>query len=481
MRNTDYRLPRSTPESQGISSTALLSFLDTVERDKLELHSLMVVRHGHVVAEGWWDPYKADLPHMLFSLSKSFTSTAVGLAVQEGLLSVDDPVVSFFPEETPANPPANLAEMRVRHLLCMGTGHAEDTMERITKQEDKNWVKGFLTTTVEHPPGTHFVYNSGASYMLSAIIQKVTGQKLLDYLKPRLFGPLGIEGATWAMCPEGINTGGWGLSLCTEDIAKFGQLYLQNGQWRGKRILSEAWVDEATSSQISNGEGGDNDWQHGYGYQFWRCQRRDVYRGDGAFGQYCIVMPEQDVVIAITSAVGNMQAVLNIVWERLLPAMEESSLPLDDETASTLARHLNEVAIEPPLLEAGSPLSAGVAGKRYEFEKNKAGITSLVFHFREGAVDITIENDGGVHLISCGVNDWIEGTTRVIQDLEFSRVAASAAWREPDTLVLTIRFPETPFCQTYACMFTDDVLRLELSQNVGFGPDEHPVLIGKAR
>lgn len=480
MRNTDYRLPRSTPESQGISSAALLSFLDTIERDKLELHSLMVVRHGHVVAEGWWNPYGADLPHMLFSLSKSFTSTAVGLAVQEGLLSVDDKVVSFFPEVAPANPPANLAEMRVRHLLCMGTGHAEDTTERITKQEDKNWVKGFLGTTVEHPPGTHFVYNSGASYMLSAIVQKVTGQKLLDYLQPRLFRPLGIEGATWEMCPEGINTGGWGLSLRTEDIANFGQLYLQKGQWRGERILSEAWVDEATSSQISNGDGENIDWKQGYGYQFWRCQLRDIYRGDGAFGQYCIVMPEQDAVIAITSAVGNMQDVLNIVWERLLPAMEESSLPPDDKAASTLARDLNELAIHPPLLEAESPLSAEVTGKRYEFEKNMAEITALSFHFREGAVDITIEKDGGVHPISCGVNGWIEGTTRVNQGLE-SRVAASAAWREPNTLVLTIRLPETPFCHTFACMFTDDVLWLELSQNVGFGPDEHPVLIGKAR
>ncbi|MBW7461807.1 serine hydrolase, partial [Paenibacillus sepulcri] len=152
-----------------------------------------------------------------------------------------------------------------------------------------------LAAPVEHEPGTHFVYNSGATYMLSAILQKVTGQTLLEYLQPRLIEPLGIKGAAWDVCPRGINVGGWGLNVTTEDIARFGQLYLQKGMWNGQRLLTEEWIAEATSSQISNGDGGVNDWAQGYGYQFWRC-RHGVYRGDGAFGQFCIVMPEQDAV-----------------------------------------------------------------------------------------------------------------------------------------------------------------------------------------
>ena len=208
-----------------------------------DLHSFMLLRHGQVVARGWWSPYAAQRPHMLFSLSKSFTSTAVGLAVAEGRLTVDDPVLSFFPEDAPAKVSPNLAAMRVRDLLSMSTGHAKDATGRATHKKEGNWVKGFLSLPVRYAPGTHFVYNSAATYMLSAIVQKLTGMTLLDYLRPRLFEPLGIDNPTWESCPRGINTGGWGLSVRTEDIARFGQLYLQKGVWKGQRILPEAWVE----------------------------------------------------------------------------------------------------------------------------------------------------------------------------------------------------------------------------------------------
>ncbi len=340
---TEYQLPRSTPEAQGISSAAILAFVVAAEANILELHSFMLLRHGQVVAEGWWSPYSPEHPHMLFSLSKSFTSSAIGLAVAEGRLSVDDPVLSFFPADAPAVVSANLAVMRVRHLLSMSTGHHEDSRGRMWIRYRKNWVKGFLALPVEHVPGTYWVYDSGATYMLSAIIQKTTGMKLLDYLQLRLFAPLGIQGATWETSPQGINIGSWGLSLKTEDIARFGQLYLQKGMWNGRRILSETWVDEATSSQIAN-DRPDPDWHQGYGYQFWRCQH-GAYRGDGAFGQYCIVMPEQDAVLAITSGVVEMQPPLNLVWEHLLPAMGPAALPANPEVHVKLARKLSGLAL----------------------------------------------------------------------------------------------------------------------------------------
>ena len=328
-------LLRSTPEAQGISSKAVLGFVEAVEQNIHEMHSFMLVRHGAVVAEGWWSPYAPDLPHMLFSLSKSFTSTAVGLAVSEGRLTVEDTVLSFFPEDAPAEVSPNLAAMRVRHLLSMSTGHAVEPMMGL-RSEVKQWTKKFLAHPVEYEPGTHFVYNSLATYMLSAIVQKLTGQTLVDYLRPRLFEPLGISGAYWETSPEGINTGGWGLNIKTEDIARFGQLYLQKGLWNGKRLLPEAWVDEATSKHISNGDEPNNDWNQGYGYQFWRC-RHNAYRGDGAFGQYCLVMPDQDAVLAITSGVDDMQAVLNLVWEHLLPAMQPAALPEDFAAQAALS------------------------------------------------------------------------------------------------------------------------------------------------
>ncbi len=200
-------------------------------------------------------------------------------------LTVDDKVVSFFPNEVPATVSANLAAMRVKDLLTMATGHDKDSTGALRSDPDQNWVKAFLAQPVEHEPGTFFVYNSGATYMLSAIIQKVTGQPLLVYLKPRLFDPLGIEGADWETDPKGIATGGWGLRVRTEDIAKFGQLYLKKGLWNGKRILPEAWIEDATKFQIQSKGGSrpkeENDWLQGYGYQFWAVPQRRVPGGWG--------------------------------------------------------------------------------------------------------------------------------------------------------------------------------------------------------
>src|SRR5262249_17904140 len=161
------------------------------------------------------------------------------------------------------------------------------------------------------------------TYMLSAIVQKTAGLTVLDYLRPRLFEPLGIEDPTWGTSPQGVSLGGYGLSIRTEDIARFGQLYLQKGEWQGRQLLPTTRVQAATSRQVSNGSSPQSDWDQGYGYQFWRC-RHGAFRGDGAFGQYCLVMPEQDAVLAITSGVKDMQAVLNLVWDKLLPALGSS-------------------------------------------------------------------------------------------------------------------------------------------------------------
>ncbi|RYF68296.1 MAG: class C beta-lactamase-related serine hydrolase, partial [Cytophagaceae bacterium] len=367
------KLPRSVPTAQGVAPAGLLDFANAIEKANLNVHSIMVVRHGQVVGEGWWAPYAPQLKHTLYSLSKAFTSTAVGLAVAEGRLKVDDKVISFFKDQLPATVSENLAAMRVQDLLTMSTGHDKEPTPDMRANGNTNWIKVFLAHPVDHKPGTHFVYNSGATYMLSAIVQKLTGQPLITYLQPRLFGPLGIEGADWEVDPNGINTGGWGLRLHTEDIAKFGQLYLQKGMWNGKRILSEAWVAEATTSHIQSAGGKrkaeENDWLQGYGYQFWRC-RHDAYRGDGAMGQYCIVMPKEDAVIAITSETGDMQAVMDAVWNHILPAFKSSPLPADAAATALTTKKLNSLALTYPVMEATSPLVASINGKTIAFESN---------------------------------------------------------------------------------------------------------------
>ena len=336
----DLALPRSTPEAQGVSSSSIRAFVESADKQTDTMHSFMLVRHGHVIAEGWWKPESAEKPHVMHSLSKSFASTAVGLAIAEGKLSIDDPVLKFFPEDAPAEPSAKLKMMRVRDLLTMSTGH--QTEPRFTP--DTSWVKTFLAHPVEHKPGAHFQYNSPATHMCSAIVRKVTGQTVLDYLKPRLFDPLGIENPEWGASPQGNTLGGWGLKIRTEDIAKFGQLYLQKGKWNGKQLVPVAWIEQATSKQVSNGSDPTKDWDQGYGFQFWRC-RHGAYRGDGAFGQFCIVLPEQDAVIAITADTRDMQAQLNVVWEKLLPAFQRAPMPKNVSEESKLKQTLANLAV----------------------------------------------------------------------------------------------------------------------------------------
>ncbi|MCA1684857.1 MAG: beta-lactamase family protein, partial [Planctomycetia bacterium] len=362
-------LPRSSPEAQGVSSPALLKFVEAADQNIDAMNSVMIVRHGHVVAEGWWAPYGAGSPHSLYSLSKSFTSTAVGLAVAEGKLSVDDEVLKFFPEDAPADPGKNLKAMRVSDLLRMSTGHQEEPK----RTPDQPWTRTFLAQPVPFKPGTHFLYNTSGTYMLSAVVQKATGMTVLDYLRPRLFEPLGIEHPTWESSPQGITTGGFGLSIRTEDVAKFGQLYLQKGEWGGKRLIPAEWVEAATARQTSNGSNPRSDWDQGYGYQFWRC-RHGAYRGDGAFGQYCVVMPEQDAVVAITSGVKDMQAVLDLVWDELLPALKSGTMAPDPDTASKLEQTLRGLTLR-PVEGSGSPAKG--SERTYAFPPNDRKLEAI--------------------------------------------------------------------------------------------------------
>jgi len=474
----EKRLPRCVPETQGVSSSAIHEFVTAVEKEITELHSFMLLRHGAVVSEGWWSPYAPERPHMLFSLSKSFTSTAVGLAVAEGRLSVEDRVLSFFPGEAPSRISRNLEAMRVRHLLSMSTGHAEDTTNYMRKRRDGNWIRAFLARPVKYKPGTFFLYNTGATYMLSAIIQKVTGMTLLEYLQPRLFEPLGIKNPTWEMSPQGINTGGFGLSVTTEDIACFGQMYLQKGQWNGRQLVPEAWIEAASSVQVANGSDAASDWQQGYGYQFWRC-RHGAYRGDGAFGQYCIVMPEQDAVLAITGGLGDMQAVLNLVWQHVLPAMSRTA-PLPAQTAAyeKLSQKLGRLVISAPQGPSSSPTAARVSKKRFVMEPNGLKIKAVTFDFSKPGGVVTFRRARESQQLVCGAGEWREGMLALAPHSPCA--VASGIWSDENTFVMTIRYYETPFVHTIACHFSADRITVDGAVNVSFGPATYS-LVGQLR
>ncbi|WP_080902989.1 ChbG/HpnK family deacetylase [Parabacteroides sp. Marseille-P3160] len=323
-------LPRSAPEAEKVSEQKIRDYLADVKKSGQDLHSLMILRHGKVIYEKWLGEHSAKEPHIMNSVSKTFTATAIGFAVQEGLLKVNDKVVSFFPNDLPAEVSPYLAELEIEDLLTMSVGHdADPTGEIRTSTEPDSWEKRFLATPIVHQPGTRFVYNSLATYMLASILQKVTGEKLTDYLYPRLFRPLGITGVKWDASPSGVNTGGWGLYIKTEDMAKMGQFLLQKGKWNDKQLLTEAWFDEATRAHIQQAPSWvgkeikekNSDWMQGYGYQLWRC-RHNAYRADGANGQFIIVLPEKDAVIVTTAHINDMQAEIDLIWKHLLKALK---------------------------------------------------------------------------------------------------------------------------------------------------------------
>lgn len=323
-------LPRAeTPDSV---ASAMETFFQEAANDSMDIHSVMIVKDGNVIYSKWQSEGVDTVPHVLHSVSKTFTATAVGLAIADGKMKLTDKVIDYFPDKLPADVSDNLKAMTIRDLLTMSCGHDEEPSFRGTKEQD--WVTVFLAQPVKHEPGTFYLYNSLGTYMLSAIVQKVTGEKVVDYLTPRLFEPLHIDKPKWEESPQGINCGGWGLYLKTEDLAKMGQLLLQNGEWNGKQLIPAEWVAEMSKKQVESINPGTrmedaaakgltketSDWMQGYGYQMWRC-RPGCFRADGARGQYIIVVPDKNAVIAITSNVEDLQGELNLVWKHILPAL----------------------------------------------------------------------------------------------------------------------------------------------------------------
>lgn len=321
---TTGSLPRALGNKQ--IKEAVDSFVIATETfpespDHIILHSVMLVKEGKVLEERWLNGASAHTPHIMHSVSKTFTAAAAGLAIEEGLFSPDDKVISFFPEQLPEEISDNLSNMTVRHLLTMTCGHRREADG--VRDSDEDWVKGFLAYPVEEEPGTYFAYNSLGTYMVSAIIQKVKSMTVNDYLYEKLYKPLGIEKPEWETSPQGISCGGWGLYLKTEDMAKMGQLLLDRGRWHGRQILPEDWVKEMTSYQVSTARPFDKraDWTQGYGYFMWRCTHNGV-RADGSEGQYIILLPDLDAQIVLTTESTLYQPYLDLVWKYLLPVLE---------------------------------------------------------------------------------------------------------------------------------------------------------------
>ena len=471
-------IPRSTPEAEGVSSVAIQKFIESYKKEKHELHSVMIIRHGKVISEAWWSPYGPELKHSMYSVSKSWTSTAVGFAVSENKLQLSHKVLSFFPEHADLSTNSFLKDLTVKDLLTMSVGHKVEPLRSVIVMQP-DWIRGFLKTPIEYAPGTKFLYNTLATYMLSAIVQKVTGQSLINYLEPRLFKPLGISGVDWEYDSKGINTGGWGIRVKTEDMAKLGLTYLNGGKYNGKQVISKAWVSEATQKQIdqnpeaSQAKKDSSDWLQGYGYQFWRC-RNGAFRADGAYGQYIVMMPEQDAVVVITSESMDLQDDLNMIWQHLLPAFGKSKIPANPTAYRSLSQFLKNRKLEP------SP-SAQVVGnenilrKKYALEKNPLEWTSFEINKTDkGLVAQIGTKDQKLHQIPLGLNQWQMSENKMIGPYSLRsvpahldtfapfKVAGSYIWKDENTIEMIIRYIESPHHWKIAYQLQGDKLKLQV-------------------
>lgn len=458
---------RVTPESVGIPSASIETLLDKLEEGWTEPHGLMIMRHGKVCAEGWWAPYAPGIRHGLQSHTKTYAATAVGIAYTEGLLKLTDRIVDIFPEDIPENPSENLRKLTVRDVLCMGCGM--ETMPR----RSENWIKEFLATPVVHEPGTAFMYNSTGSTFLGAIVRKLTGLGLHDYLKPRLFDKIGIDADNlrWVTMPDGMEAGGGGLYATTEDNLRLMKLYADGGVWEGERILTEDYVKLATSKQNDsateravNPPAEDN--FVGYGFQIWMCRPQGVYRADGAMGQFTIVFPDRDMLLAITenasgSTGGEMpQKALDTIWEWLstLPDANVQALPEDEAASTHLARRMRTLALAAPRRSPESSLQETVNGNTYTITDGyfclassgmgrmmgggplPAGADTVRLSFQEGFAALETVTGGKRETIRIAMNGaYVENHLDSMPGVAL----CSGVWEQENVFAITMRMVET--------------------------------------
>lgn len=409
----------ATPESQGVPSEAILKFIDGCEKtfdagDLGAMHGFVIVRHGKVIAEGSWKPFDTlNETHMLYSHSKSFTSSAIGLLADRGKIDLDERIVDIFSNEVPAKVSENLAQLRVRDLLTMNVGKKDHLL-----RDGGDWVKEFLSKDFFRKPGTGFKYDSDATYMLAAIVEKKSGMKMMDYLQKNMFDQIGIAKA-WTTCsPQGIPCGGWGMNMTTRELARFGQLYLNRGDWDGKRVLSSDWVSLATTRQTWSGWqnvgvkalGEGTDWEQGYGFQFWRC-RHGAYRADGAGGQYTVVIPEKDMVISAHAGLGDFPKELDLIWDNLLPVLKDAPLAENPSAQKKLADRLAKLAIKPVEFARARKWTTPF---EFSLRENSRGFKSVRFDPKDGGGCIcTLVTRVGEQKFPAGIGEWQEGSIRI--------------------------------------------------------------------
>lgn len=471
---------RVTPESVGIDSGDIEWLLDRLESGFTEPHGLMIMRHGKICAEGWWNPYAPGIRHGLQSHSKTYAATAIGIAYTEGIVKLDERIIDIFPEYAPEQPSENLKRLTVHDVLCMGCGMDEMPMAT------EHWIRDFLHTPVNHTPGTTYMYNSVGSSILSAIIVKKTGMSMHEYLKPRLYDKIGIfsDNHRWMKMPDGCEVGGGGLFATTEDNLRLMKLYADGGVWEGERILDDEYVKRATTLQNESATEAKNnplakDNFVGYGYQIWMCRPKGVYRADGAMGQFTIVVPDKDMIIAITENASGAhwaQTTLDVMWEFLErienhPAKEENT-----EKSECLKNRMGRLALPNPKCAPYSPIAANIEGRQWrvidgDFYMEDVGVAQhmsgcelpqpidvFCFHFTSDEIVMDWENREEKERLVIATDGSRRHNT--LPGRLISQVLLSGAWISENKLEVKARYIETCKEETLLFMFEEKKLKI---------------------
>lgn len=462
----DSSLEHVSPESCGIQSAVLTDFVREINEKQLGVHSFTVVRHDKVCAQCFWKPYGPDIPHVLYSMTKSVTSTAVGFAVEEGLIGLDDPVYKYFPEYNVRG--AKNKALTVRMLLTMRSG------KMISATEVKcghDWIDDFFHASFMMAPDTKFKYCSENTFMLSAIVSKVTGKSVVDYLDEKMFQPLGIEKPFCQSDGKGNNSGGWGLYMKSEDLAKFFLPYLHGGQYKGVQLIPESWVQMATSKQTDTVRDGVQDNMCGYGFQFWRNPVPNSFRAEGLFGQRCVMFPDYDALVVMNSGCTKDYHIMDVFWKYFPKCFEETALDEDEQAHQTfldtaaachmedlpaaerntqMEQSLNEKTLYCKTNSLTSIVPVAVAHWSYEKYGN---LDTMQFDFQENGVQFTWHECDGVHTLFAGM-DGTFGISEIAFGREHYHTYAKASWSDENTLQLWIRFIETAHIKKLTFVFS---------------------------
>jgi CubicO group peptidase (beta-lactamase class C family) len=334
--------------AEGINTGALCDFIKECYADGTYIRAFQCIKDNTVLAKVAIEPYSFEEPMLVYSLSKSFTSVCVGIAQAEGLLNIEERIVDIFPDKCPEVIVENLAKMRIKDCLSMTSGHAACVFSQLQHEADP--VRYFLAQPVAYEPGTTFVYSTAATYICGAAVAKRSGMSLVDYLHKKVFSKMGIEKPQWRRCADGSCHGGTGLMISSDTATKFGRMLRDGGVYNGIQIVPKEWIQTASTIHSETPRNGTADWLAGYGYQFW-MNAKDGFRGDGAYGQLCMVFPKRNIVFTMLCEAANMQKEVDSIY-KLLDVIEVADNSRYEELKTLSESYINQLKTV-PLLKAG--------------------------------------------------------------------------------------------------------------------------------